>query len=382
MHSDNPHQNNVPDHTTLLDSLQGIASAVMYAAEAGSLEQTLERIAQVAGQLVRARYAAVGVPDKRGGMKYFKVAGMTPEEIQRVGHLPVGRGLLGAIMHDRETLRLEDMHSDPRAVGFCPGHPDMTTLLGVPVQVGSQLFGALYLSDREDGQPFDDTDQQLVEALAGYAALAIAGAQLGEQQSKLTLLEERERIGMELHDGVIQSLYAIGMHLDLMRLNNNLHSGDLQPVINDLNSVIDDIRRYILNLKAGHERTVYGSLRQMVDRLHIPRHITVEINAPDQPSPFMPATFEAICQIVNEAMSNAVRHAHASRITISTQADQNLFQIVVADDGQGFDLVDVRHHDGLGLHNIQQRARLYGGQVNIETAPGEGTRLTITLPVR
>lgn len=379
MASDSYHHN---DAHNLLNSLKDIASAVMYAAEAGSLEQTLERIAQVSRELVRARYAALGVPDGRGGLKYFKVAGMTPEEIRQVGHLPAGRGLLGVIMNERQPLRLADMRSDPRAAGFCPRHPLMTALLGVPVQVGPQLFGILYLCDREDGQPFTEADQWLIETLAGYAALAIAGAQLSEQQARLKLLEERERIGMELHDGVIQSLYAIGMRLDLMRSDGVLHASDLQTVINDLNGVIEDIRRYILNLKAAHYKTVYAGFRELVERLHVPRHIAVEINAPDQPPPFTPATFEAICQIANEALSNAVRHAHATRISISTQLDQNLFQIVIADDGQGFDLETVRHHNGLGLHNIQQRARLYGGQVNIETAPGRGTRLTITIPMR
>lgn len=379
MPSDNHHDNSVPD---ILASLQSITSSVMYAAEAGSLEQTLERIAQVAQELVQARYAALGVPDGHGGMRYFKVAGMTPEQVQRVGHLPVGRGLLGAIMREQRTLRLADMHSDPRAAGFCPVHPRMTSLLGVPIQVGGQLFGSLYLSDRVDGQPFDDTDQQLIEVLAGYAALAIAGAQLGEQQSRLALLEERERIGMELHDGVIQSLYAIGMHLDLLRSADSVHKGDLHSIISGLNGVIDDIRRYIFNLKADQHHTIYSYFSDLVTRLHIPQHITVEINAPDQPPPFISATFEAICQIANEALSNAVRHAHASHITISTQLDQRLFQIVITDDGQGFDLATVRSHNGLGLRNIHQRALLYGGQVNIETAPGAGTRLTITIPVR
>ncbi len=379
MPSDNHHANNVPD---ILSKLQGIVSAVMHAAEAGSLEQTLERIALAARELVRTRYAALGVPDGHGGMRYFKVAGLTPEEIQRIAHLPSGRGLLGVIIYEQETLRLADMRSDPRAVGFCPGHPPMTSLLGVPIQVGRQLFGALYLSDREDGLPFDDTDQQLVEALAGYAALAIAGAQLSEQQSRLALLEERERIGMELHDGVIQSLYAIGMHLDLLRSDSDAHTGDLRAIINNLNGVIDDIRRYIFDLKAGHHHTIYSQFSDLLTRLHVPPHIKVEISAPDQPPPFTPATFEAICQIANEALSNAVRHAHASHISISAQLDQSLFQIVITDNGQGFDLATMRSHNGLGLHNIQQRARLYGGQVNIETAPEQGTRLTITIPIR
>lgn len=370
------------DVSIILNSLKDIASSVMYAAKGGTVEQVLERIAQVSSELVGARYGALGVPDGKGGLKYFKVAGMTAEQIRHIQHLPLGKGLLGVVMNERHPLRLERMTDDPRSTGFCAAHPMMTSFLGVPIQAAAQLFGILYLCDRIDGQPFSEQDQWLAETMAGYAALAIAGAQLSEQQSRMNILEERERIGMELHDGVIQSLYAIGMHLDLMRTSDQIQASDLKPTINNLNAVIEDIRRYILNLSANNVKTIYICIRDLLERLHIPSSVRVEIDAPDQPPPFRPATFEAICQIANEALSNAVRHANAKTIKVSTHEDLNLFQIIITDDGQGFDLEQMGKHEGLGLHNIQQRAYLYGGHVLIETAPGSGTRLTITIPIR
>lgn len=368
----------------ILAQLNEIASAVMFAAEAGSLEQVLERIAQVSRELVRARYAALGVPDGGGWLKYFKVAGISPEEASRMGHLPEGRGLLGAVIVERRPIRVERIQDDPRSVGFCPAHPIMTSFLGVPIQVGQQLFGILYLCDRVDGQPFTEDDEMLLQALAGYAALAIAGSQLSEQQSRLTLLEERERIGMELHDGIIQSLYAIGMHLDLMRLSGDVRVEGLSQAIDELNTVIGDIRRYIMNLHSSEyrQKTIYERLQDMISRLHIPETLRIQIEAPNARPLFTPATFEAICQMVNEAVSNAVRHAQASSITISTQQDKDQFLIVVADNGRGFDLEQLPNQAGLGLRNIQQRAALHGGQVIIDTAPGRGTRLTISIPVR
>src|SRR5215510_13301939 len=219
MNSDNHPRKN--DTNAILAQLKDIASAVMYAAEAPKLEEVLERIAEVAKDLVNAKYAALGVPDDNGGLKFFKVAGMTPEQIARLDHLPHGKGLLGAIALERESIRLEKMQDDKRSAGFCKAHPQMTSLLGVPIQVGQQLFGILYLCDRIDGQPFSEQDEWLIETVAGYAALAIAGSQLREQQSRLTLLEERDRISMELHDGIIQSLYAMGMHLDILRMNGS-----------------------------------------------------------------------------------------------------------------------------------------------------------------
>lgn len=382
MTSDNTPQN---DGTPIiLAQLKEIASAVMFAAEAGNLEQVLERIAQVSRELVRARYAALGVPDGGGWLKYFKVAGLTPEEASRMGHLPEGRGLLGAVITERRAIRLERIQDDSRSAGFCPAHPIMTSFLGVPIQVGQQLFGILYLCDRVDGQPFTETDEWLLETVAGYAALAIAGSQLSEQQSRLTLLEERERIGMELHDGVIQSLYAIGMHLDLMRLSDSLDSTGVAQVIDALNTVISDIRRYIMNLQSGEyrQKTIYERLQDMISRLHVPESLRIQIEAPNARPLFTPATFEAICQMVNEAVSNAVRHAQASSITITTQQANDQFVIIVADDGRGFDPEQLPNQAGLGLRNIQQRAALHGGQVLIDSAPGKGTRLTINIPVR
>ncbi len=364
--------------------LNEIASAVMYAAEAGNVEQVLERIAEVSRNLVKARYAALGVPDGEGGLKFFKTTGMTEEEVSRLDHLPCGHGLIGAIMEERQPLRLEHMADDARSVGFCAHHPHMDSLLGVPIQIGQQLFGTLYLCDREDGQPFTQEDQWLVETMAGYAALAIAGSQLSEQQSRLQLLEERERIGMELHDGVIQSLYAIGMHLDLMRLGGQATSDNLGQVMQSLNNVIEDIRRYILNLHRGdhYQRTIYERLEDMLARVFRPQDLTIHLDAPHDKPLFTPATFEAICQMANEAISNAVRHSKAENITVITRQENNLFRITIADDGQGFDVNQVVNHSGLGLRNIQQRAALHGGSVEITSSPGRGTQLTIIIPVR
>lgn len=369
---------------SILGQLQNIASAVAYAVEGRNLAQVLERIAHVSAELVNARYAALGVPDPKGGLKTFKVVGMTPEEIADVDHLPEGRGLLGAIMQERKPIRLTHMADDPRSVGFCAGHPEMTSLLGVPIQVGHQLFGLIYLCDRLDGHPFSEQDQWLVETLASYAALAIAGAQLNEQQNRLNLLEERERIGMELHDGVIQSLYGLGMQLELARTNQkNLEPADIQHTIDQLNQIIEDIRRYImkLNTNGNKRKTIHESFKALVEGLNVPESLTVEIDAPHHKPPFTAATFEAICQIANEAISNAVRHAQATKITISVDHDDRWFQCTITDNGQGFDL-DRLSNTGLGLRNIQQRARMHNGQVQIDTYPGEGTHLTITVPIR
>ncbi len=220
--------------------------------------------------------------------------------------------------------------------------------------------------------------------MASYAALAIANLSLQEQRNRLAMLEDRERIGMELHDGVIQSIYAIGMEVQLLpSTSGSIQAEGFDRVIRGLNNVIEDIRSYILNLKSAHyaQKTVRECFDEVILRLHVPEELEIHLDAPDSPPPLQSATFEAVCQIVNEAVSNIVRHAHATEASIYTESGKDLFQVIIQDNGRGFNLTEALDQNGLGLRNIQQRAKLHGGEVGIETAPTEGTRLTISIPV-
>jgi signal transduction histidine kinase len=372
--------------SALLLRLNEIASTVMNAAEAGNLEQVLERIAQVCGELVNARYAALGIPDDNGRLKYFKVAGLSIEQIRHIDHLPSGHGLLGAIMQERKPLRLEQMREDPRSSGFCAKHPPMTSLLGVPVQLGDRLFGLLYMCDRKDGQPFSEQDERLVEILAGYAAFAIAGSTLVEQQSRLTLLEERERVSMALHDGIIQSLYAMGVHLQLITTSQESTQDDYVKVMKELDTVIEDIRRYILNLKPNDEGqpTLSGAIREIITRLHPPADLRIDVDAAGNLPSLSHTAFESVYQMMQEALSNVFRHANATHVVISAMVIEDQVCISIRDNGQGFESREAgeeSRYSGLGLRNMQQRAHRLGGDLLIESKPGEGTSVTLTIPL-
>lgn len=372
------------DVSSILTQLKDIATGVMYAAEANTIGEVLERIADTSRELVRARYAALGIPDGEGGLQFFKFSGLTKDEASHIGHLPEGRGLLGEIMHARKPIRVEQITSHPASIGFPPNHPPMERFLGVPIQVGMQLFGMLYLTDRLDGQPFDEDDQWLIETIAGYAALAIAGAQIREQSQRLTLLEERERISMELHDGVIQSLYAIGMHLELLRVTGSTDPEALKSATQNLNVVIDDIRSYILNLKTRdpNKETIRQCLQSVLNRLHVPDALEVQLNAPHTLMPFSPANTEAICQMVMEAVSNVIRHSNATRLVITADENERVFSLTIQDNGQGFDTEDLRqrNQNGLGLRNMLERARILRGHAQVKSSPNAGTTISITLP--
>jgi two-component system sensor histidine kinase DevS len=146
-----------------------------------SLDHLLERIVRTACEQVGARYAAVGVLDAQGGLAKFITVGLTAQEIERMGHEPVGMGLIGALMDSKLPIRVPVIQDDPRAIGFPRYHPTMVSFLGVPIRSGDQQLGQIYLTDKVDEVEFTADDERIIQMLAGYAAAAIQNARLLEQ---------------------------------------------------------------------------------------------------------------------------------------------------------------------------------------------------------
>jgi two-component system, NarL family, sensor histidine kinase DevS len=165
----------------LEDRLAALHRASLELIQDTSLSSLLERIARITCQQAGAQYAAVSVLDENGGLAQFIPIGMTPAEIKRMGHPPVGKGLIGALMHGDEPIRIPDIAADPRHSGFPPHHPFMTSFLGVPIRQGERQLGQIYLTNKLDAPEFAPEDQQVIETLAAYAAIAIANAKLYEE---------------------------------------------------------------------------------------------------------------------------------------------------------------------------------------------------------
>ena len=140
----------------------------------------LRQIAQAACRLVNARYAALGVVAPAGGLEQFIHVGVDQETVDRIGHLPTGKGLLGALIDDPHPIRLKRIADDPRSVGFPDGHPPMSSFLGVPIRVRNEVFGNLYLTESATGA-FTADDEEMVTALGATAGVAIENARLFEQ---------------------------------------------------------------------------------------------------------------------------------------------------------------------------------------------------------
>ncbi|MBN1564812.1 MAG: GAF domain-containing sensor histidine kinase [Anaerolineae bacterium] len=353
-----------------------------------SLPRTLQVITDIARELVEARYAALGVPNEDGTFHAFITSGMDPAQINQMPHEPQGRGLLGAVLDSDEPIRLDDLTKDPRSAGFgSPHHPTMTRFLGVPIISRGERLGNLYLTDPVDGDPFSQDDERLIVLLANHAAVAIENARLSEQLQSIALSRERDRIGMELHDGVIQSVYAVGMKLEILRgqfpMTPEQHD-QYQSIITNLNQIIDDIRLYIRNLRSAREEQ--ATFKQRLDNLarhfHDFARVDVVIDVPANLRTLSDRQRHSLTQIVREALSNVARHARATQVKVKVRETDNKLIMLIEDNGIGFDPAAIQNPENFGLRNMDQRARQLSGQLLIRSETGKGTCLTIAVPFR
>ncbi|RPJ01357.1 MAG: GAF domain-containing protein, partial [Chloroflexi bacterium] len=315
-------------------------------------------------------------------------SGMTADQLAHMDHQPRGLGLLGAVLESDEPIRLEDLTQDPRSAGFCGStHPTMTRFLGVPIISRGKRLGNLYLTDPLDGEPFTEDDQRLIVLLAQQAAVAIENARLSEQLQDMALSRERDRIGMELHDGVIQSVYAVGMKLEIMRGQFPMtlaQEKQYQSIIEDLNSIIEDIRLYIRNLRTAREEqaTFKQRLENLARHFHDFARVEAVVDVPSRLRTLNDRQRHSLIQIVREALSNVARHAQATQVEIKAREVGNHMILTVRDDGRGFDPSKFREPTSFGLHNMHQRAIQLSGTLTIESEEGHGTTLTVQIPFR
>jgi len=530
-----------------------------------SLDGTLRRIVQAARDLTQARYAALGVPDGKGGLAMFLTEGLSQAEAARIPHPPLGLGLIGEVYRSGRSIRLPDLARHPRSSGFPEGHPEMRSFLGVPISAFGRPVGQIYLTERIGETEFTEEDQNLIEMLAAHAAAAIENARLyrqvqdregelaarnrelelvnslstavstaielepllqgildrvmalfhaqagevflraeeenvfvpvihrgmaeeafwaasqfrvgegfvgrvaetgkaiwttnlaeageprflrqavieagfgslvsvplkaraqvvgvmslaflGErplrveeiglleaigagvgvavenarlyrQARRIAVLEERERIAMDLHDGIIQSIYAVGLMLDtakiMLQSAPEQSESSMREAIQRLNSVIGDIRAYILDLQPSRVplNDLAEGLARLANEFRANTLIEAELRADDGLGRSLdPVVRSAMFHISQEALANIAKHARASRVWISLRSEDGEVVLQVIDNGQGFDASATPALLGHGLSNIVERGHAIGANVEIASSLGDGTTVTIRLPV-
>jgi signal transduction histidine kinase len=350
-------------------------------------ETLLHKIAELARVVGDAKYAALGTFDDAGRVTRFYTAGISAEEHARIGDLPVGKGILGLLPQAGRPLRLRDLHEHPASVGFPAHHPPMKTFLGVPIRWRGESVGNLYLTEKQGADEFTIEDEEALLALAAQAAIAIENARLYAQTSRISILEERHRIGMDLHDGAIQSLYGIGLLIEdaAAQVDGAPQDakGRLGHAVDRLNAAIADLRNYVLGLRPirGSDRPLDESLPTLAAQLGTNALLSVDVSVEAAADAELDqATREAVFYVAADALGNVARHARARHAGLSFRREGDMVVLEIVDDGVGYDTATAVA--GLGLRNMRERAFNAGGRLEVNSMPGSGTRIQLHMPAR
>ena len=265
----------------------------------------------------------------------------------------------------------------------------MQSLLGVPITVAGRAIGDLYLTDKRDAADFSAVDQRIVELFARHAGIAIENARLHDRLGAIRVVAERERIGRDLHDGVIQGLYGIGLSLEdvevLVAEQPDEAIARVDRAIDGIHRAIADIREFILGLRPGLSGRRPGPrLRDARGRAATHQRDRRRSRHPERQRArhrLDAAAGGELLHLVREALSNVARHSRATQARVEVQTLPDELTLEISDNGVGFDPAAIapgRHH---GLINLRERAVAAGGRLEIDTRPGAGTRLVVHLPV-
>jgi signal transduction histidine kinase len=354
--------------------LEALEAATIALTAEPSLERLLQLIVDLVRPVAGARYAAIGIATTEGILERFVTSG-----------IPVGHGLLGVIVRENRTIRVHDVMADDRRSGFPPAHPAMHSFLGTPVKVHGRSVGNLYLTEKVGADDFTDDDVRIVETFARYAGIAMQNARLNAELGRLAVLTERERIGQDLHDGVIQSLYAVGLSLedlgDVMREEPGEAEARVEHAIDAIHGTIRDLRSFIFGLRpefleAGDLRTALAALAEEFRRTTA---ASVELSLVGN-GDVAPEVAIHVLQLAREALSNVARHAEATIVTLSLETSAADVRLAIVDNGRGFDASQSSGPGHHGLANMLERARAIGGQLDVTSGNG-GTRVELLFPV-
>ncbi|HVV35001.1 MAG TPA: GAF domain-containing sensor histidine kinase [Acidimicrobiales bacterium] len=369
------------------DTLHKLVDAVVTIGTDLDLSAMLHRIVVVATELVEAKYGALGVLDpSRTRLEDFITVGIDAHTHALIGDLPEGKGILGLLIVDAQPIRLPDLKKHPDSYGFPPHHPPMKSFLGVPIRVRGEVFGNLYLTEKIDAPEFSEIDEELAVALASAAGVAIENARLHNRVQELAVVEDRERIARDLHDTVIQRLFATGLALQatarMAHTDPATTASRIESAVDDLDITIKHIRSAIFALEASgadehHLRSrILATTDEVSEVLGFEPHILfdgpVDTAVPDEIA-------EELLATLREALSNARRHSQATAITVEVFVTDKV-ELRVSDNGVG--MQGAPRADGHGLKNMAARAQRLGGSMTMMPRDGNGLVVDWIVPLR
>jgi signal transduction histidine kinase len=346
-------------------------------------DHALAQVAARARELTGADSAGIAVPDPDTPEDVLLVGAAAGAEAFRGRRLPVGDSIAGRVYRSGESATVPDLTAAWPAAGFAPGPPSGPAMF-VPLTAGGKSVGMLLLANRAGRAGFGPEVATAAEAFASQAALALQLADARRAERQLAVFADRDRIARDLHDHVIQRLFATG--LTLQSLTRQAGSAAVQArlhgAVDDLDETIRDIRSAIFALHTAPSPA--GSLRQRVVAVVTETTggsgLTAEVRIGGDLDTLVPAGIaDHLLAVVREAVSNAVRHARARAVTVSVVAAADELRVDVTDDGVGLPDQAGRRS---GLANLAERAVTLGGCLTVEPGPeGAGTALVWTVPL-
>ena len=370
------------------EALYALDRATRAIASELDLDRVLQQIVDSVRELVEAKYAALGILAADGVIERFITSGISAEDRARIGPPPRGHGLLGTIIRDGVSLRIADIEGHPDSYGFPAHHPRMRSLLGVPVRVGGEPVGNLYLTEKSDARAFSAADQELVEMFALHAGIAIQNAQLHFEVQTLAIVDERLRISRDLHDGVIQSIYAVSLSLEdaseTIATDPAAATARVDRAIDRLHTTIGDIRTMIVGLGPEVEGGLEGAIAAMAGEMLAGSGVEMTLDLPgagELNRRLHPEGAHEVLQIAREAVSNVARHSRARVALLSLHVHGDEATLRIEDEGVGFDPGQRLGSGHYGLANLRDRAAGLAGTLTIDSEPRLGTRIIVRLPL-
>ena len=369
-----------------------VSAVVLAVTSQLSVRDVLQMIVRSARSLAGARYAALGVPDDRGGFAEFVVDGISARQQADIGPLPRQHGMLAVILQDGKPLRLDDIKADPRYGGWWPAaHPDLTDVIGVPIlaagpedgERGRRVLGFIFAASKRAPGGFTARDERVLTLFAAHAAIALTNARLYERGRELSVLEERARLARDLHDAVAQKLFSVRAKARAAAL---LVDRDPARAVAEIDSVAElagqahaELRAVIDGLAPPDltHGALAGSIRSYAVLIGRTHGAPVRVDADDLPE-LDAARETAIYRVAQEAISNALRHSGSPQVRVALRARPRSVQLEVTDSGSGFD--PAAQTAGLGLGSMRERAAAVAGQLAIVSKPGSGSTVRLTVP--
>ena len=364
--------------------LNGIASTLTSSLE---LDEILNKTLGLVMNYMRVEAGEIFLLEEDGrSLRMVLHRGQAAEAFWTRNIFQVGDGYIGVVADTRKPVISTDLAHDVRFLREAVVKAGFHQIACIPLLSGDTLMGVMSVATLGK-EPIDDRNVEMMAAVGNWAGLAIENARLHANARRLAILEERERIGMDLHDGIIQSIYGVGLSLESAMHSVNEDPTDakqrVQHAIDGLNQAIRDLRSYILDLKPrqlGNDGLMSG-IKRLAAEYRANTFADIHITEPElELNDLAQGHVLTLFHICQEALANSAKHAKAKKVEIAVWATDERVLMEVNDDGKGFDMETMNINIGHGLANMRTRARSIGGDVDISSAIDEGTTVLAWVP--